>query len=303
MGYGYWSSRHEIVRPGRSVCGVFGLKELERPHLPLGEPRQHLLRQGQTIHRSDVVWNSSVRRIVINSGQRMATPSQTVIPSIPWKRIAIISFFGGLGFALGVGLILGCVHWYHKRPMPWKSETIKAHFVRAMWYPVYIPPPPNGSIEIRNPKQAEIPMGPVGRFQRIVGNMKVQLVFDLENTAAYDYTLRPPGIYGPIAMEQVKSSRSLARNNLMTWSQEWGGNYGAYSPDDSILIPAHQTVRVRFANEYEFLENPDSQQDWKNGEVQKQYVKEMLKNVDSFIILDEASHYRIELPLRDAMMN
>jgi hypothetical protein len=101
-------------------------------------------------------------------------------------------------------------------------------------------------------------------------------------------------------MEKLKSSQSLVRDNLMNWSGEWGGNYGAESANNSILIPARQTVRVRFANEYMILEDGDSQQDWKNGEVQKRYVHEMLKDVESFVILDEPSHYRIELPLHDA---
>jgi len=133
--------------------------------------------------------------------------------------------------------------------------------------------------------------------------MRVQLVFDLENTTAYDYTLQAPRAYGPIAMERRKSSQSLMRDNLMTWSEEWGGNYGAESADNSILIPARQTVRVRFYNEYMILEDVDTQQDWKNSEVQNRYVQEMLKDVESFVILDELSHYRIELPLHDVMKN
>ena len=60
----------------------------------------------------------------------MATPNLPVKATAPWKRVAIISFFSGLGFALGTALVFGSFVWYKSRPKAWDSHAIKASFDR-----------------------------------------------------------------------------------------------------------------------------------------------------------------------------
>lgn len=58
----------------------------------------------------------------------MATPSLPIKPS-PWKRVAIVSFFGGVGFVFALALIVGSFVWYNSRPMqpkPWNKAAIIA---------------------------------------------------------------------------------------------------------------------------------------------------------------------------------
>jgi hypothetical protein len=61
----------------------------------------------------------------------MATPGLPIKPSNLWKRVAIISFFGGVGFAFAVVVIVGSFIWYKSRPMPpmpWNKTAVKAYY-------------------------------------------------------------------------------------------------------------------------------------------------------------------------------
>lgn len=219
--------------------------------------------------------------------------------------MAIVSFFGGVGIALALCLILGGVYWYNSRPRPWKTEAIKAHFYRVSWHPVfndsYRKAVSNNATGERAEKESE-PSPPKGSMP-LAGQMNVDLIFDLENDTAYDYTLQAPNSYGLVAMEKVGSKNSLVRVEFLKWSPEYSGVLRPINGDNQILIPAHQTVRVRFSNQYFMMDyaDPKKRQDWENGEVGKQFVRDTLKDSDSFVIFDETSHYRIELPLKDAL--
>jgi hypothetical protein len=59
----------------------------------------------------------------------MDAPVPPPKPPFAWKRLAIISLFGGAGFALMSGLILWGVVWYSSRPTPpkpWNTTAIVA---------------------------------------------------------------------------------------------------------------------------------------------------------------------------------
>ena len=45
-----------------------------------------------------------------------------------WKRIAIRSFFGGVGVAITLGIITGAAIWYQDRPKQWNASALKATF-------------------------------------------------------------------------------------------------------------------------------------------------------------------------------
>jgi hypothetical protein len=250
---------------------------------------------------------NKANQVRLEYGNDMATPSLPNNKIAPWKRGAFISFFGGLGIALALGLIFGVAYWFNTRPKPWKNEAIKAHLVHTTWYPSfndsYLKEPSKHRSGELAENDSQQPLKLPKRFVRFLGTMWVQVLFDLENTTAYDYTLQAPTDYGLVRMQKLKSSNGLVTGNLIIWSAEQGGNFSAIGGDNSILIPARQTVRVRFSNQYSISEDddPNRRRDWGNNEVQKQFVREMLRDIDSFVILDETSRYRIELPLQDAV--
>jgi hypothetical protein len=41
--------------------------------------------------------------------------------------------------------------------------------------------------------------------------------------------------------------------------------------------------------------------DWDNDAAQRKYLKTMLEDVQSFVLLDERERYRIEVPVQDAV--
>jgi hypothetical protein len=48
-----------------------------------------------------------------------------------WKRLAIISFFSGAGFAMTLAVIIGAWAWYSSRPTPqkpWDNKSLTAAF-------------------------------------------------------------------------------------------------------------------------------------------------------------------------------
>ena len=57
----------------------------------------------------------------------MDTSDPSPKPLSAWKRLALVRFFVGVGFAVVAGLILGGVIWYSSRPIPekpWNTTTI-----------------------------------------------------------------------------------------------------------------------------------------------------------------------------------
>ena len=61
----------------------------------------------------------------------MATPALPGKPVSAWKRLAIVSFFGGAGFAVTLAIILGSFAWYNSRPkppQPWNTTAVVATY-------------------------------------------------------------------------------------------------------------------------------------------------------------------------------
>jgi hypothetical protein len=58
----------------------------------------------------------------------MATSNPPLGRASSWKRLAIVSFFGGLGIAFGAALIVSSFIWYKARPKQWNNHAIKAEF-------------------------------------------------------------------------------------------------------------------------------------------------------------------------------
>jgi len=217
--------------------------------------------------------------------------------------MAIVSFFGGLGIALGAALLFASVYWYNSRPKQWNAQAIRAHHKQSDWFPL---------LEDWFQKEQEkhrrgellpsVPKPPAG-FIAIVGKMRLRFSYDLENTTSSDYTLELPQSYGLQVMQRLRSSDTLVNGKGVTWFVAEPLNIAAPDENKAILIPARQSVRVVFSIDYEILDDTDTMRtsDWSNKDVQKDFVRTMLKDADSFVLLDETHRYRINLPLQDAL--
>ena len=73
-----------------------------------------------------------------------------------------------------------------------------------------------------------------------------------------------------------------------------------------IFIPAGATVRVDFWLEYDTYDiaaviGKDEQIQLSNPTQQRKILSHALEGTDSFVLLDKTNHYRIELPLPEAV--
>lgn len=218
-------------------------------------------------------------------------------PPSAWKRIAVASFFLGLGITFAIALLFGSIFWYSNRPKQWNAQAIRAHYNQSGSY-----------VALEDWYQKELnkggynPQKASSAFHDVLGKMTLQVSYDLENSTRSDYTLEPPGTADLIPMQRLTSNNVLIDGNGLKWSV---GEYMSHlwvTDPKAVLVPALQTVRVSFSMDYELTdENSDavSVTDW-NDDAQKKVARHLLSNVDAFVLMDNEHHYRIELPLRDS---
>jgi hypothetical protein len=236
----------------------------------------------------------------------MASPAVTKLGLWNWKRLAVACFFAGTGFALVAAAIMGAHAWYKSRPTeprPWNYQAIKVRFNSRDFFP-FLGDRYQEELERRKRRPAEkvaVPEKLKGRFA-VLGKMRVQLYYDLENTTSLDYTLEPPQYSTIVSLQKLKSRGSLVDGKGLAWEiARRPSNLATDTEGKGILIPAQQTVRVLFTINYEIIDDSDLAKisDWGSSNVQKEFVQSMLEDVDSFVLLDESQRYRIELPLED----
>lgn len=234
----------------------------------------------------------------------VTTPSQPLKPITLWKKVAIVSFFAGLGFAFALGLIFSGTLWYSTRSKAWNANGITAHYGQSScyvtlqdWYRKELKK--RGTDQSQNVQTPEPPPG----FIPFFGKLTVVVSYDLENHTNSDYTLEPPQTSGLVPMKRLKSNGSLFDGKGLKWSIAESLNQVWTSEGKAILIPAHQTVRVVFTMDYDILgDDPaaSSVADWSNKGVEKEFARHLLKDTDDFVLLDEIHRYRIDLPLQEA---
>ena len=234
-----------------------------------------------------------------------ARPRLPIKPRTQWNRIAMVSLFVGAGIAFVAAALIAFVSWYSSRPMQWNAQAIRAHFDKASysieledWYQRDL----NGrdTSDPQNPPKFTTPSG----WTTQLGEMTVQISYDLENTTNLDYMLGPPQTTGLIPMQRLKSSETLIDGKRLKWSAAEPFNHLWISDRKAILIPAHQTVRVFFFIDYTINDNDPvatSVTDWTKAGVQQEFERHLLKDTDSFVIFDQAHHYRIDLPVEDVV--
>lgn len=219
-----------------------------------------------------------------------------------WKRVAIISFFGGLGVAVVACALFAFVLWYSNRPKQWNAQAIRAHYRESGSYATLEDWYRKELSKQNDHKVQRTPESPSG-WVTLLGKITVQISYDLENSTAYDYTLQAPNSLGLVSMQRLKSNGSLVDGKGLDWSLVEPTHHLWMTEQKTVLIPAHQTARVVFAISYDI--NGDdavatSITDWTKEATQKEFARHLLSGAEAFVLLDEGRRYRIDLPLQDA---
>jgi len=231
--------------------------------------------------------------------QTEVKPAEIVGPPRPpmrrgrsWKRLTILGCFAAAGFGFAVALTCAGVYWYSrlpKAPKGWNEKAIQAIYVGT-------------------------------KFQEEgkENTLRARLTFDLWNSTGYDYTLEAKPSGTMMVIQKIKSEPSLVDGIGLTWTVEHGSGTGQLHADGipgfsreaylagPIFIPAGEAVRVDFWSEYDLFDivaalGKDERIVLSDPVQQRKILKHALADTDSFVLLDKANHYRIELPLRDAV--
>lgn len=191
----------------------------------------------------------------------------------------VISASAGAGFAVVFSLIVAAVFWYRlqpKPPTPWNTTAITAKFDL---------------------------IATEGTQKTLV------FYYHLQNTTDTDYRVGSVPPYNVMIMAKTKSlhvssnairsregSEILPIEELQTLepSGDW------LSMDDSVFIPAKQTVRVAVRLGYAYAErlkmNPTSDEKRAYQEKLAVHVADRFSTLDGFVVFDEWNRYQIDLP-------
>jgi hypothetical protein len=182
----------------------------------------------------------------------MADPQP--LPS--WKKIALHSFFGGIGIGLALTIAFGVAVWRHNRPARWSSQALTASYE---------------SLELS-----------LLRGQEDYGT---DFVYNVKNNTNETYK---------VYLSELKTMAVLVDGKAlsMQFGPRQDGGAEIFSPP---LIPpggtARVTVRVKFRYPEDFADA-----DKESGAKLTPVLNEVLEQLSSIAILDEANHYRIDLP-------
>jgi len=145
-----------------------------------------------------------------------------------WKRVVLIAFGFGAGFAICAAAILGTLYWYSNRPKPWNNTAIKANFETME---LFTDPPRN--------------------------NYSVDFSYTLENTTRENYNFYPSNItiFANLAQESASASPSASEKNPapLTLSKDFG-DYQQDAPtiDGPPFIPAQNRARFHIKVTYQY---------------------------------------------------
>jgi hypothetical protein len=231
----------------------------------------------------------------------------TINPAIKtfstWKRVAIISFFGGLGVAVVVCALFASVLWYSNRLKQWNAQAIRAHYKQSGCY-VTLEDWYRKELSKRTDRKAQRLPESSSEWVSLLGKITVQVSYDVENSTAYDYTLQAPNSAGLVSMQRLKSNGSLVDGKGLVWSLAEPLHHLWTAEQKPVLIPAHQTARIVFAISYDINGDDSvatSVTNWTEKQTQKDFARHLLSDAEAFVLLDEGHRYRIDLPLQDAL--
>jgi hypothetical protein len=186
----------------------------------------------------------------------METSSPPAGATSPWKRIAIVSFFAGLGITLAAALALGSFIWYQARPAPPKPWNTSA--LVATKPPSFVVSDDGKSLQlgysVRNNTDVDYSLDDVtAKKLRVMAKFQNGELSTTNNVVKYSDT--------PIFMP----ARQTASLNLSVDLPNLPMRKGAETPDDY-----HERLRTHLKTEYsEFA---------------------------GIVLYDEANRYQINLP-------
>lgn len=178
-----------------------------------------------------------------------------------WKRVALRSFFGGIGFAITLSVIAGGGIWYESRPKPiapWNSRALNAKF-DTMEFSI------GGADETTS--------------------YPVDFYYNVRNNTDQTYQFVPADL---MPMAVLTDGNALSKDF---------GHYqsGAASVDGPPFIPpggtARIAIKVSYLYPYEFTDS-----DKKNEKKIIESLGHRTDELNGFVIFDEQNHYRIDLP-------
>lgn len=196
-----------------------------------------------------------------------------------WKRVALISASAGGGFAVVFSLVLTAFVWYKQQaesPTPWNRTAIVAKFDSV---------------------------ATVGKTNTLA------FYYRLQNTTDNDYKVRLVINHNVVIMAKTRSwhvSRDAIRSRdgreilpveeseSLVPTSDW------LDTDDSVFIPAGQTVRIAIRLRHTYLEwlsmNPTPDEQRAYQEKLAAYVADQFSTLDGFVVFDEVNRYQIDLP-------
>lgn len=182
-------------------------------------------------------------------------------PITAWKKFAIRSFFGGMGFAVALALLAGAALWYHnrpERPKPWNNTALKGAF-DGMGFKT------GGS----SPGES----------------YPAEFYYNVQNNTDGNY---------PINASTLTPMAVLADGNVL--SKELGrGQLGDATVDGPAFIPPGGTARITLRISYRYP-NEFTQADKDDYKKISKDLSYTLKGLSGFVIFDEQNHYRVDLP-------
>jgi hypothetical protein len=184
------------------------------------------------------------------------------LPISSWKRIAIRSFFGGVGLAITLGLITGGAIWYDGRPTPpkpWNSKALTAAYDTT-------------DFTINSTKGADC--------------YPVRFYYKVQNNTNANYAINASS-FTPMAV--------LAGGNVLS------KQFGLYQKGDAIVdgpafIPPGGTARITIEISYFY---PSEFTDADKNDAKKIVSMSLGRRMDElngFVLFDELNHYRVDLP-------
>jgi hypothetical protein len=183
------------------------------------------------------------------------------VPISGWKKLAIRSFFGGVGIAVALAISAGVVVWYSnlpQRPKPWNPSALQ-----AQW----------STMEITT-----------GGSENTEG-YSVDFYYNVRNNTDKNY---------PFTGSTLTVMAVLTDGNAL--SRRFGEyQLGVATVDGPSFIPPSGTARIDVHVSYQY---PDGLTDADKKDAGKLIpsFNHRLKELNGFVVFDALNHYRIDLP-------
>lgn len=182
-------------------------------------------------------------------------------PISGWKRLAVRSFFGGIGIAVALAIVFGVFIWYSnrpERPKPWNTEALK-----AQW----------DTMEFTTGASKDVEGYPVDFYYNVRNNTDKTYPFNGSTLTV---------------MAVLTDGNALSKDF---------GHYqlGDATVDGPAFIPPSATARIAVHVSYRYPADFTAA-DKKDANKVNTSLNYRLKELSGFVVFDEQNRYRINLP-------